>query len=517
MPVTTSRALIPQLAIDPMAYPSLSHLTARALSHLAARALPHPAAGTVSHPAASSLPHPPLTARALSHLAARTLPHPPVNARLPLHHLAAARLSCLVVAAGLLLGTAAGLLLGTATATLAQEPTDLGAGVVKVDITPPIGMPLAGFADRTDGSTGIRDPLRAGVLVLDNGNARAAIVTLDLIDVGYDETEAIRSAVSKATETPESHILVASSHTHGSPRLDEQTDYGRLVAAKIGGAAAAAASQLRPATIGHSSDIIEYCVNRRLLNDEGISEMRPNPDGVVDPRVRILRIDDSDANPLAVLMHNACHANVFRNENFRVTADFPGVAQQVFEQAYDERVPSLFLQGAAGDTRPNLPSDDGFRNGTERDVVAIGTELGATVVAAAARAGGAEAFARRESSYPIRAAGRTVDLPGKEDGTVRADIQALRVGNALFLTIPGEPFTAFQLQVEDILTDGNSSTADNTELNVFVVGYANGSIGYICTEESYETGGYEPGATRLAPEAEAMLVDELVRLGREVL
>lgn len=411
-----------------------------------------------------------------------------------------------LLAAFLLMGT------GSEASAVQQRSSQLLAAVVKVDITPPIGLPLAGYADRTEGSTGMRDPLRAAVLMLDNGAARAAIVTLDLIDVGFEETEAIRSAVSTQIEVPQTHILVASSHTHGSPRLGVNTDYGRVVVAKISGAAAAAASRLRPATIGFEADEIEYCVNRRLLNDEGQVEMKPNPEGAVDPRVRILRIDDASGDPIAVVMHNACHANVFRNENTLITADFPGVAQRVFEHAFHGLVPSLFLQGAAGDTRPNLPSHDGFRSGTEDDVVAVGTELGGTVVAAFARAGSMDALANRDSTYAIRGAVRMIVLPGKDGGTIRAEIQALRVGNHLLLTIPGEPFTAYQRQLEQMLTG-----TPNGDLNVFVVGYANGSVGYVCTEESYRTGGYEPEASRLAPEAESILVGELVRLGREVL
>lgn len=391
-----------------------------------------------------------------------------------------------------------------------NKPPNLLGAATKVDISPPIGMPLAGYGDRTSGSTGIRDPLRAGVLVFDDGAARAAMITLDLISIGLEETEAIRNAVASQAGIAEDHVLVASSHTHGSPRLKAATDYGRIVTAKIAGAAAAAAARLEPVTIGFAGDSIEFCVNRRLLNAEGTAEMKPNPDGVVDPRVRVLRVDGASSHPLAVVMHTACHANVFRNENTLITADFPGVAQHFVEQAYGGKTPSLFLQGAAGDTRPNLPSDDGFRSGTEQDVVAVGTELGAVAVAAATRAGSADAFARRDSSYAIRAAVRTLELPGKDGGTVRADIQALRIGEYLFLTIPGEPFTAFQLQVENAL-------AAHDGLHVFVVGYANGSIGYVVTEDAYPFGGYEPGVSHLAPETESILVAELVRLAEQVL
>lgn len=388
--------------------------------------------------------------------------------------------------------------------------SNLRAAAVKVDITPPIGMPLAGYADRVGGSTGIRDLLRAGVLVLGDGSTRVAIVTMDMIDVGYEETRAMRESIARQAGVPAAHVLVAASHTHGSPRLEAEGEYSRLVIAKIAGAAAWAAARLRPVTFGYAEDDISFCVNRRLVNAEGIAEMKPNPDGIVDPRVKVLRFDDDASRPVAVLLHVACHANVFRNENTQVTADFPGEAQHFVERAYGDTVPSLFLQGAAGNTRPDLPSADGFRSGDESDLKWVGTELGAAAVKAAAKAGSRDRG--RDTSYGIKAAARSIALPGKTGETVRTDLQALRVGGALFLTLPGEPFVEYGLHLERELAGSDSRIE-----HVFIVGYANGSIGYICTEESYRYGGYEPGASPLAPEAESILLDEMLRLAQQVL
>ncbi len=76
----------------------------------------------------------------------------------------------------------------TAPVTLGQELIDgqfpiasnLRAGVAKVDITPEIvpGMKASGHVRAV---SGVRDPLRAGVLLLDDGETKAAIVTTDLI------------------------------------------------------------------------------------------------------------------------------------------------------------------------------------------------------------------------------------------------------------------------------------------------------------------------------------------------
>ena len=56
--------------------------------------------------------------------------------------------------------------------------SNLRVGIAKVDITPPADTPVVGHVRPTNG---IRDPIRAGVLVLSNGETQVAIVTLDLI------------------------------------------------------------------------------------------------------------------------------------------------------------------------------------------------------------------------------------------------------------------------------------------------------------------------------------------------
>ncbi len=73
-------------------------------------------------------------------------------------------------------------------AVFADETTDgqfivqsnLRAGVAKIDITPSEtdGVMVTGHRRMV---FGVRDPLRAGVLVLDDGETKAAIVTLDTI------------------------------------------------------------------------------------------------------------------------------------------------------------------------------------------------------------------------------------------------------------------------------------------------------------------------------------------------
>src|SRR5271169_1190362 len=57
---------------------------------------------------------------------------------------------------------------------------DFRAGVARVDITPPVGHAMGGYADRQGGATGTHDPLYATVLVIESGGNTLALVTCDL-------------------------------------------------------------------------------------------------------------------------------------------------------------------------------------------------------------------------------------------------------------------------------------------------------------------------------------------------
>src|SRR5580700_3343370 len=64
-----------------------------------------------------------------------------------------------------------------------QSAAQMQAGAAQVDITPPAGLPMYGFFNRITKhqvSSGTLDPLYARVLVLQAGEKRLALVTLDL-------------------------------------------------------------------------------------------------------------------------------------------------------------------------------------------------------------------------------------------------------------------------------------------------------------------------------------------------
>ena len=76
----------------------------------------------------------------------------------------------------------------------------------------------------------------------------------------------------------------------------------------------------------------------------------------------------------------------------------------------------------------------------------------------------------------------------------------MKIGPYLLLTMPGEPMVEYGFKLEAAIADRAIPV---------IVGYANGYLGYMATTDAYEVGGYEPSRSQLAPEAEAVILDEL--------
>jgi len=189
-----------------------------------------------------------------------------------------------------------------------------------------------------------------------------------------------------------------------------------------------------------------------------------------------------------------------------MSADFPGEAQSFVEMCYGGKTSTLFLQGCAGDIRPNLPGFP-YRCADEADIQWAGRDLGSAVVRSLARSMIREEMKQRPSYYAIRVANSVITLPGKQ-GAVSAELQAMKIGPYLLLTMPGEPMVEYGFEMERAIAD---------RAIPIIVGYANGNIGYIATTESYETGGYEPNASQLAAENEPIILAELGRLADRVM
>jgi neutral ceramidase len=98
-----------------------------------------------------------------------------------------------------------------------HRPSNAG-GKLHADITPPLGIPLAGYY-HARGADGVLDPLSSKALVMEVNGTRAAWVALDLISVTRAVTDQTRAAIQQATGIPGEHVMIAATHTHTAPAL----------------------------------------------------------------------------------------------------------------------------------------------------------------------------------------------------------------------------------------------------------------------------------------------------------
>src|SRR5262245_334262 len=146
---------------------------------------------------------------------------------------------------------------------LAGEEFPLKAGVARIEITPSESMPMYGYSNRKCGpANGTHDPLFAKVLVLAAGDARVAIVTLDL---GSFVSGVVHREASEKLAIP--LVLLAASHTHSAPQFPMGADgspYREATERKILDAIQEASKSMFPARLSVGRGSIQLGYNRLL-------------------------------------------------------------------------------------------------------------------------------------------------------------------------------------------------------------------------------------------------------------
>jgi hypothetical protein len=406
-------------------------------------------------------------------------------------------------------------------AALSASPArsaELRAGAGKVDITPPPGLAMYGYFDRIEKhelSTGTLDPLYARVVVLEVGEKRLALVTLDL---GRTFNEAWLGRMREAA-LKDSHIgalLVSASHTHSGPNIVDiyppggPPEWENAAFDKILQAIHDAAAHLEPARLGTDHGLAYVSYNRRRVNPDGtVTMMWTNAEkvanGPVDPTVGVLRVDRADGTPMAILVNYACHPVVYGSDNLRYSADFVGPMTATVESAFDGKPLCLFLQGAAGDIKPYFGPTSMAKGGVEK-CEWTGRELG-TEAARVAKGIKTTASADPSLDYAddvmdfkwrwepgkfhddlLRAKGPLIfqDHADALEGDSRPALLSLHVGTVLInrqialVSMPGEPFVEFQVGWRNRCPVRSA----------FFLGYTNGYYDYFPTLLAATQGGY---------------------------
>jgi len=413
---------------------------------------------------------------------------------------------------------------------------DLRVGVGQRAVTPARGCPLGGYGDRIKeipflwnplldpfyyakllkASHGVVDEIFAKAIVVESEGQRACLVGVDAIGVTQLIFEDVLRRVG-ALGIGREHLIIGGSHSHSGPGdaadrflwwfaadLFDQRIYAPLVDG-IAGAIEDAVADLEPGRVGvgHSEE------------DLGLSHNRREGQELIDPELAVLRADDELGDPKAVVFNFAVHGTMLGGDNMRFTGDCMGRASQELEATLGAT--AIFLNGTEGDVSPASQggADDWERvqlwgEALAERVVEIYDEI--ETAAGGVPLAGAHLFVDLPMPYmrpgfflePPAPGNLVVPLIGLVEQR-NTNFSGIRIAGTLFTSMPGEATTAIGLAIKahgDALGHPRS----------FVVGLANGHLGYMVSEEEYWAGGYESGATFYGPETGALMVESATQV-----
>ncbi|TWD83586.1 neutral/alkaline ceramidase-like enzyme [Kribbella amoyensis] len=383
-------------------------------------------------------------------------------------------------------------------------------GATTLDITPPAGHPMDGYAGRLGPATGTADPLRATLVWLSTEDDSGVLwLSLDAVATTTELATELAEAAATATGIPAERVLVCASHTHSGPSGWSGRIHPVMTAEREPDLVRALTTTVATAEIAR----IPVTASWRSTEVRGVGTNRHHLDGPHDATVGILALTDQAGTTAAVLVDFACHPTAYGAENLLWSADWPGAARD----RLDSPVVG-FLQGAAGDVSPRFT-----RQG--RDAAEIGRLGGllATAVNDALAEGGiplpsiAPTVRRTTIRLPVRelpspeevsamvdaaeAAVRSGDGPAARIARTRlegargqaamlaADLPAelvvpitvVSLGHVAWIHLPVEPFAIHGRRLQD-----------GSEYGVTrVIGYTDGYFGYLVDAEARRTGTYE--------------------------
>lgn len=279
-----------------------------------------------------------------------------------------------------------------------REGPGLRAAACKRKVTPVVGenhsdpIYMAGFGNDRP-ATGVHDDLWARGVVLDSGEKRIALVTLDFVGYFHNEVETIRSLVDPSLGFDS--ITVTSTHNHEGPdtmglwgpnELTAGVDLGYLdfVNQQVADCIEEAASKLEPSAIKFATgstmgaslepwpDLVadgrvleELTIELTEADGGGTIEVEGDPGPILNPSVPSFQLRQRvpaaerardffewlvgggwlfgaerfpDLRPLrevqATLVNYASHPEALGSDNTLITSDFPHFMREALEERY---------------------------------------------------------------------------------------------------------------------------------------------------------------------------------------
>lgn len=437
-------------------------------------------------------------------------------------------------------------------------------GFSRLCITPPLGVPIAGYYEYRE-TKGVLDDLYVTAVAFDDGKKKAVVIAADVIYFSFADGEKYRRLIADYCGIPIESVFVNCSHTHTGPIIgkdhisgcDSFALYDDYVGIQMRDAAAYALNNMSESkfhTATSKAEKISFI--RRYRMKDGSVQTNPgvhNPNidhalGTPNETVKLIKIERECGEDIFIVNFGT-HPDTIGGEF--VSADYPGFVRSTIEAAVPH-TKCMFLLAPQGDVNHINPfPTKGESAGTEItfDGVPRGyahaKHMGRVIAGAVLQICGkaepiqadAVAFATQDITIPsnqdnskldeakrimeLHESGRDAKLPYKamELTTVVAEakrivtlehgpaaytftLAAIRIGDIAVAGIPGEPFTEL----------ANRIYAGSPFETTVLCCLTNGGSSYFPASSAYDEGGYEARSSRLKKGGDDIVVNGMLKL-----
>lgn len=404
------------------------------------------------------------------------------------------------------------------------------------DITPEVGVWMAGYAARKGPAEKIQQPIFAKALALeDEVGGRLVCLTLDLIGVPKELRLEIEEYAFEVHQLAPASLIINSSHTHCGPmirlyhppgaaegvlrapydsipdeeqelRVQQVTQYLEVLRTALKGLIDESLGSLEPATLQFTRSKCGFAMNRRTPGPNDTWRNSPNPDGPVDHEVPVLQVFDAGKKLKGILFGYACHATTL--SVMEINGDWPGYAQQYLEEEHPGTI-AMFINGASADQNPYPRRLQVY---VERHGRSLSTAVEAAMETSPTEIRGPLRAALAWPEIPYQAAPTTGELQERMNSGDRYEarhasflLDALKAGGSLPESYPvpvqvirfGETMTWITMGGEVVVDYAlrlKREMGEKSGAPVWFAGYSNDVMTYIPSLRVLEEGGYEGGS-----------------------
>ncbi len=271
-------------------------------------------------------------------------------------------------------------------------------------------------------------------------------------------------------------------------------------------------------------------------------------------RSAFIKVEDLSGQTKAVLVNYSCHPTVLGSDNLLATGDFPYFAVDGIEKHLGPDGFAMFVNGTQGNISMGHSSELSAigvitPGRTFEHAEELGSKLAAATITAldnietndspridamisdvrfpikelpdvktagqrlieadreleslSGNGASAESVMKAKSS---RLYASITDFYAREmsvfsDGGLPVELQAVRIDDAVFFAVPAEVFVEIGIEIKR-----------RAKHRTFIIGIANGYIGYLPTSAAYAENGYEVVSSKVGPLAEGLLYEEAAKL-----